>query len=135
MLISINRSVRRLQGRFSALVSVLVLGAAVLAAHGAVGAGHMSGGDMAGALMPGMPSAGGTAAGEQGDLVVAMCLAIVESAALAIGALVLGLAMRAVWRLLSRARWPRQPRLVLSAARRAPRARPPDLASLQVFRQ
>lgn len=137
MLIAINRSMRRVRSRALLLVAVLLLSGSVVLAHGAMGAGHMS------AAMPAMGMAGAEMTGghaplaaEGGShLMLAMCLAIAETAAFALGALALGLAMRALRRRLTPAFWPPQPQYALPAVARIPRARPPDLSLLQVFRR
>lgn len=137
MLIAINRSIRQLHSRVGLLVAVIALSGAVVVAHGAMGASHMNGGTMLAEQMTPAQMAGDHTSklSGQGDLMIAMCLAIAETAAVALGALALGVAMRSLWRLLPAVAWPQQPRFSLAAVDRVPRARPPDLSLLQVFRR
>lgn len=122
MLIAINTTVRRRRRRLGLALTALVLSAAVVTGHGAMAGGHM------GATTDGDVLDDGTGA------VLTMCLAIVETAALALGAVVLARAL-GLRRGLSRPiAWPAGPQLRPVAAVLAPRPRPPDLSLLQVFR-
>jgi len=66
---------------------------------------------------------------------MAMCLAIAETAALMLGALALAGALAALLGLTSFVPWPVWPAVLAPRAALAPRARPPDLSVLQVFRR
>lgn len=122
----------------------LVLGLAVLAAHGAAAGGHMvlpaaghpttDGGHVMGGGTTMVSDAVGTADGSV-DALMAMCLAIAETAAAALGALALAGALAALLALTPSARWPVWPVVLAPRAALAPRARPPDLSFLQVLRR
>ncbi len=144
VLVALNTSLHRGRRRLGALLSTVVLSLAVVSAHGAVAGGHMA------PMSSGQtPVAGGVhvmgtadatsdptaAAPEPGGTMMAMCLALAQTAALTLGALALAGALAALHLLGSTVRRP-TPRLVLTPrAARAPRARPPDLSVLQVFRR
>ena len=70
-----------------------------------------------------------------GDGLMAMCLALVETAAFAFGALALAGALAALLALISSLRRPVWPLVLTPRVALAPRARPPDLSVLQVFRR
>lgn len=131
MLIALNRAIRRHRGRFGTALSVVALAGAVAIAHSAVSTGHMAtvthhvtmGGDGANSSTPD--------GGDGGHDMVAMCLAIAETAALGFALLALVSALRCAARISVTAL---QPALVVTAANHTPastaRAGP---AVLQVF--
>lgn len=139
MLIALNTRLRRGR-RIVLLVATLLLGFAVLAAHGAVAGGHMApagGGHVmvaGGHEMPGGDLAGSIAA-DPGDALMAMCLAIAQTAALALGALALAAALAAALRRGPAMRWPVLPVVLTPTRALTHRARPPDLTVLQVCRR
>lgn len=120
VLIAVNASLRRNRRRLGLVLATFALGLAVTAAHGAMGGGHMAGMSMA---------------GEPTDVVVTMCLAIVETAALTLGAVALSSALRCRHALPHLLAWPVGPELASVASAPVPRGRPPDLSVLQVFRR
>jgi len=136
VLIALNTSVRSDRRRLRLLLSTLV-GLSVLAAHGAVGGAHM--GPPAGEHT--MTDGGHTmtdvlgAADGSVHALMAMCLAITETAALAFSALALAGALAALLALIASVRRPVWPLVVTPRVALAPRARPPDLSVLQVFRR
>lgn len=81
-----------------------------------------------------MSHAGGGAQ-DPGDTLMAMCLAIAQTAALALGALALAQALAAGLVLGFAPRWPPPPLVLVPRIALSPRARPPDLSLLQVFRR
>lgn len=100
MFIAMNKHLRAQRRRLTVTLVLSVLSLGVILAHGALGAGHMAMGDMGG----------------HGDAVVAMCVAIGETAALVIVAVALmavGLHLRRLTLLL--------PLQVASRPRSAPR--------------
>lgn len=123
MLIAINTSVRRGRHRLGIVLAAVALSAAVVTAHGAMANGHM--GSMS----------GGHVMRESTGTVVTMCLAIVETAALALGAFALARSLHSQTGVSRPVAWPAGPQLLPTAAVLAPRARPPDLSLLQVFRR
>lgn len=138
MLVALNIQLRRGR-RLRLLLTTLLLCLTLLAAHGAVGGAHMASAGSAGAMEAighVMPAAGtaGIASGP-GDALMAMCLAIAQTAALAFGALALAHLLAALL-LFCRVSWwstPTPVRVPWPAL--AQRARPPDLAVLQVLRR
>lgn len=120
VLIAVNASLRRNRRRLGLVLATFALGLAVTAAHGAMGGGHMAGMSMA---------------GEPTDVVMTMCLAIVETAALTLGAVALSSALRCRHALPHLLAWPVGPELASVASAPVPRGRPPDLSVLQVFRR
>lgn len=124
-------------------MATLVLILAVLAAHGAVTGGHMA------SPAAGTPPMGGghamSGGGTMKDIVgstdgpvgalMAMCLVIAETAALALGARAIAGALAPLLVLISTVRWPACPLVLAPRAAPAPRARPPGLSILQVFRR
>jgi len=139
VLIALNTSLRRGPGRLRALLATGLVGLAVLAAHGAVAGGHMAlpgAGEatMAGGHVMDLDGAAGSADGSV-DALMAMCLAIAETAALALGAMAIAGALAALLALTSSVRSPVWPIVLAPRAALAPRARPPDLSVLQVFRR
>ncbi len=140
MLIELNASLRRGR-RCATLLATVMLSLAVLSAHGAVAGGHMAspaGGHAAtsdGHAMGDATSDAAAGAREPGGAPMAMCLAIVQTAGLALGALALARALAALLALGSVPRWPTLPRVLTPRVALAARARPPDLSVLQVFRR
>ncbi len=134
VLFALNTSLRRGRGRIRLLLVTLALGVSVLAAHGALAGGHMAwpaAGDM---TMTGGHVMGGSAKGSVDEL-MAMCLAIAETAAVGLGAMAVAVALAALLGLTASVRWPDWPLVMAPRAALAPRARPPDLSRLQVFRR
>lgn len=120
MLIAVNAALRRNRSRLGVMLATLALSAAVTTAHGALAGDHMGGMQMA---------------GEPADVAMTMCLAVIGTAALTLGAIALASALRSLRLLPWRLAWPIEPALAPSVAVLAPRARPPDLSVLQVFRR
>ncbi len=139
MFIALNSRLRR--GRRLALLSfTLLLGVSVLAAHGAVTGNHMPSGHGGHAMVAsghGMPDRGADAGADAdpGASLMTMCLAIVQAAALALGALALAAALAALLLRLPAPPWPALSTVLLPIAALVRRARPPDLALLQVSRR
>lgn len=142
VLIALNTSFRR-RRRVPLLLATLVLGLAVVAAHSALAGGHIGSPAAGHAMTSGghqmiggsvMSDADGAAEGPV-DALMAMCLAIAETAALALGALAVAGALAALLILTFSLRRPAWPLVLTPLIALAPRARPPDLSVLQVFRR
>ncbi len=123
VLIAINSTLRQRRRLLGLALVTLALSAAAVTAQGASAGSHL--GSMAG----GHVMSDGTHAA------VTMCLAIVETAALALGAVVVAWALCGQRGLPQPMLWPAEPRHRSAAAPPDRRARPPDLAVLQVFRR
>ena len=123
MLIAINIAVRRSRRRLGLVLVAVALSAAVVTAHGALADGHMGG------------MTGGHVMDESTGTVLTVCLAIVETAALTLGAAALARSLSSQRGLSRPIPGSAGPQLLATAAVLAPRARPPDLSLLQVFRR
>jgi len=123
VLIAINSMLRQRRRFLGLAVVTLALSAAAVTAQGASAGSHL--GSMA----------GGHVMSEGAHAAVTMCLAIVETAALALGAVVVAWALRGPHGRLQPIVWPVASRRHPSVAAPDRRARPPDLALLQVFRR
>lgn len=135
--IALNSQLRR--GRRLALICfTLLLGMSLLAAHGAVSGGHMAAGHGGHAMVAtGLeaPDAGADADADSGASLMTMCLAIVQAAALTLGALVLAAALAALLLRLPALPWSSHSTVLLPTAALVRRARPPDLDVLQISRR
>ena len=91
----------------------------------------MGGGGVMGGATGDVPGTAGTPS----DALMAMCLAVAETAALALGALALASALAALLGSLLSGRLRLWPLVLAPRVALAPRARPPDLSVLQVFQR
>ncbi len=123
MLIAINIAVRRSRRRLGLVLVAVALSAGVVTAHGAMADGHM------GAM------GGGHVMDDSTGTVLTVCLAIVETVVLMLGAVALARSLHGQSGCSRSIVWPAGPQLLATAAVLAPRARPPDLSVLQVFRR
>jgi hypothetical protein len=142
VLIALNTSLHRSRRRVGILLSTVLLSVAIVSAHGAVAGGHMGPMSSGQAAMAGGHAMGGAdvtsdaaAAPEPGGTLMAMCLALAQTAALTLGALALARALAALHLLGSTVRWLTPQFAFMPRDLLAPRARPPDLSVLQVFRR
>lgn len=134
MLILLNSSLRRNRGRLSLVLAALTLGLALVAAHGALAGGHMAS-PATGYMVHGDATGVPGSTDLSGDALMDMCLAIAETAAMALGALALASALAALLGSIASMRWPVRPLVLTTGHALTSRARPPDLSLLQVFRR
>lgn len=137
MIIKLNTRLRRGR-RLTLLLVTVLLGVSVVFAHGAVAGGHMAPAAGGHAMVIGdheMPAGNAESGSDPGASLMSMCLAIAQAAALALGALALAAAVAAQLPRLPAPPWSGGSAVLAPAAALMRRARPPDLAVLQVSRR
>jgi len=137
--IALNTTVRANRRHLALVAGILLSCLALVFAHGAIAGGHMTGmatgGHAIGVHGMGDHRPDGAPADDPVAAMMTMCLAVVQTAALTFAALALLRALAARRVLSGLLLWPRAGAVLLPCAPVAPRARPPDLAVLQVFRR
>jgi len=137
--IALNTTVRVHRRHLGLVGAILLICLALVSAHGAVAGGHMTGMAVGGHVlaahgMDDLPP-DGASSDDPVAAMMTMCLAVVQTAALTFAALAALRALAARRVLSGLLLWPRAAAVHLPCAPVAPRARPPDLAVLQVFRR